>query len=146
MAYWGEAMCDNQPLWFNEDVEKARATLGRLAPTPTERAAKTPTQREKAYIDAVERLFGPGDKRSRNRGYAERMRALAARFPEDDEAAAFYALALLATIPQGERDPAISLRAGEIAGAILKRNPEHPGAAHYALHAYDDGEHAALGL
>ena len=68
------------------------------------------------------------------------------QFPNDDEAAAFYALALLATIPSGQRDPAISLKAGGIALAILKRNPEHPGAAHYALHAFDDGEHAAMGL
>ena len=49
-------------------------------------------------------------------------------------------------IPSGQRNTAISLKAGGIATAILKRNPEHPGAAHYALHAYDDGEHAAMGL
>jgi hypothetical protein len=67
-------------------------------------------------------------------------------FPDDDEAAVFYALALLATIPPDARDPAVSLKAGEIALAVLKRNPEHPGAAHDALHAFDDGEHAAMGL
>jgi len=74
------------------------------------------------------------------------MAALSAQFPDDDEAAAFYALSLLATIPSGERDTAVSLKAGGIAAAILKKNPEHPGAAHYALHAFDDGEHAAMGL
>ena len=51
-----------------------------------------------------------------------------------------------ATIPSGQRDPVTSLKAGGIASAILKKNPEHPGAAHYALHAFDDGEHAAMGL
>jgi hypothetical protein len=66
--------------------------------------------------------------------------------PGDDEAAVFYALALLATIPEGQRNPEISLKAGAIASAVLERNPQHPGAAHYALHAYDDGEHAAMGL
>jgi len=74
------------------------------------------------------------------------MGALSAKFPDDDEAAAFYALALLGTIPPGERNAAVSLKAGAIASAILKKNPEHPGAAHYALHAFDDGEHAAMGL
>src|SRR6185295_7987561 len=62
------------------------------------------------------------------------------------DAAAFYALALLATIPEGRREPAVSLKAGGIAAAVLEKNPEHPGAAHYALHAFDDGEHAAMGL
>jgi tetratricopeptide (TPR) repeat protein len=146
MAYWGEAMCFNQPLWRNEDVAKARAALTRLAPTPTERQAKASTAREKAYLTAVERLFGDGPQVSRDAAYADRMADLTRRFPLDDEAAAFYALALLATIPENGRNPAVSLKAGAIADAILKKNPEHPGAAHYALHAYDDGEHAAMGL
>jgi tetratricopeptide (TPR) repeat protein len=74
------------------------------------------------------------------------MAELSRIYPEDDEASAFHALALLATIPSSQRNPAVSLKAGTIASSILKKNPEHPGAAHYALHAYDDGEHAALGL
>jgi tetratricopeptide (TPR) repeat protein len=146
MAYWGEAMSYNQPLWYNENLDKARAALARLAPTPAARQAKAPTAREKAYLDAVERLFGDGNKPARDRAYRDRMAALSAQYPEDNEAAAFYALSLLATIPSGERDTAVSLKAGGIAAAILKKNPEHPGAAHYALHAFDDGEHAAMGL
>jgi tetratricopeptide (TPR) repeat protein len=145
MAYWGEAMSYNQPLWYNESPDKARAALGRLAP-PAARQGKAPTAREKAYLDAVERLFGDGGKPVRDRAYRDRMAALSAQYPEDDEAAAFYALSLLATIPSGERDTAVSLKAGGIAAAILKKNPDHPGAAHYALHAFDDGEHAAMGL
>jgi tetratricopeptide (TPR) repeat protein len=146
MAYWGEAMCYDQPLWYHEEVAKARAVLDRLAPTAPARQAKAPTLREKGYLDAVDRLFGFADKSSRNAAYAARMLDLTRAFPDDDEAAAFYALALLATIPSGERNPSVSLKAGAIATAILKRNPQHPGAAHYALHAYDDGEHAAMGL
>ena len=146
MAYWGEAMCYNQPLWYNENLEKARAALARLAPTPEARARKAPDARERAYLTAVERLFGDGDKPTRDHEYAARMAALVRQYPADDEAAAFYALALLGTIPSGERRPAISLQAGAIAAAILERNPQHPGAAHYTLHAYDDGEHAAMGL
>ncbi len=148
MAYWGEALAYNQPLWYNENVDKARAAMAKLAPTrPRGQTPVTaPTAREQGYLDAVQRLFGDGDKTSRARVYAERMAQLHAQFPDDDEAAALYALALLATIPEGERNPTVSLKAGAIAAAILKRNPEHPGAAHYALHAFDDGEHAAMGL
>jgi tetratricopeptide (TPR) repeat protein len=152
MAYWGEALAYNQPLWFNEDIAKARAALAKLRSTPsrgqTRSSGLTPnaTAREKGYLDAVERLYGPGDKAARDRAYADRMGELSRQFPDDDEAAAFYALALLATIPAGERNPAVSLKAGGIALAILKKNPQHPGAAHYALHAFDDGEHAAMGL
>ena len=143
MAYWGEAMCDNQPLWFHEDLAKARDALTRLRAA---RAARRVTAREDGYVDAIERLFGAGDKPARDRAYAVRMGELSRAYPADDEAAAFYALALLATIPPARPDPTVSLRAGAIASAILKRNPRHPGAAHYALHAYDDGRHAAMGL
>ncbi|MCU1385436.1 MAG: putative system TPR-repeat lipoprotein, partial [Acidobacteria bacterium] len=146
MAYWGEALAYNQPLWLNENFDKARATLQRLGPTRAARAAKAPTMREKSFLDAVERLYGDGDKRSRDRAYADRMAQLHREFPRDDEAAAFYALALLSTIPAGERNLPVSLAAGEIALAILVHNPEHPGANHYALHAFDDGEHAARAL
>jgi tetratricopeptide (TPR) repeat protein len=146
MAYWGEALCYSQPLWYNENVAKAREALARLAPARPARAATAPTAREKGYLDAVERLFGEGDRAGRQRAYADRMAILHGEHPEDDEAALFYALALLATIPEGARRPAISMQAGALALAVLKRNPAHPGAAHYALHAYDDGEHNRLGL
>jgi tetratricopeptide (TPR) repeat protein len=150
LAYWGEAMAYNQPLWYNENVEKARAALNRLAPTRDARQAKARTAREKGYLDAVERLFGAqgarDDKRARDRAYADRMAELHQQFPDDDEAALFYALALLSTIPANQRNAEISLKAGGIALDVLKRNGQHPGAAHYALHAFDDGEHAAMGL
>src|SRR5205809_337871 len=131
MAYWGEAMAYNQPLWYNENLEKARAALARLAATPEARARKAPTAREQGYLSAVEQLYGAGDKSTRDRAYAERMAALAARSPGDYEAAAFSALALRGTIPSGARRPEISLKAGAIAAAILERNPQHPGAGHY---------------
>jgi tetratricopeptide (TPR) repeat protein len=146
LAFWGEALSYDQPLWYNESVDKARTALARLAPTPAARQAKAPTAREKGYLEAVERLYGTGDEAGRNRAYSERMAELSRAFPQDDEAALFYALSLLASIPNGQRNPEISLKAGAIASAVLKRNPDHPGAAHYALHAYDDGEHAAMGL
>jgi tetratricopeptide (TPR) repeat protein len=146
MAHWGEALSYSQPLWYNEDVTRARDALTRLAPTPAARAAKAPTPREKGWLDAVERLFGDGDRSARQRAYADRMALLARDFPDDDEAQTFHALALLATIPEGERRPDVSLKAGAIAAAVFKKNPQHPGAAHYMLHAYDDGEHNGQAL
>jgi tetratricopeptide (TPR) repeat protein len=156
LAYWGEALSYNQPLWLNENLDKARAVLERLRavqrPGQTQGQSRgpaplaAPTARERGYLEAVERLFGAGDKKSRDLAYADRMGQLHAQFAEDDEASAFYALALLSTIPPGERNLPVSMKAGEIALAVLKRNPEHPGANHYALHAFDDGEHAARAL
>ena len=146
MAYWGEALSYSQPLWDNEEVGKGREALARLAPTTSARAAKAPTAREKRWLEAVERLYGEGDRATRQRAYADRMAQVARDFPEDDEAQTFYALALLGTIPQGERKPDVSLKAGAIASAVFKKNPQHPGAAHYMLHAYDDGEHNAQAL
>ena len=68
LAYWGEALSYNQPLWYHEEVGKARAALARLAPSPAARQAKAPTAREKGYLDAVERLFGEGDEGSTRPG------------------------------------------------------------------------------
>ena len=135
-----------QPLWYNENLSRARAVLSRLAPTAAARAAKAPTAREQGYLDAVERLFGSGDRLTRLRACADRLALLSAQFPDDDEARLFQALTLLGTIPENTRNPDISLKAGALAAAVLKKNPKHPGAAHYMLHAYDDGEHNAMAL
>ena len=74
------------------------------------------------------------------------MAALARDYPDDHEATVFYALALLATIPENTRNPQISLKAGALAAGVLAKNAQHPGAAHYALHAFDDGVNNRLGL
>ena len=146
MAYWGEALCQWQPLWFNENLPHAREILNRLAPTPAGRLAKAGTPREKAYLTALEQLLGTGSRETRAQRFADALAAIARDYPADDEAQAFESLALLASIPQNTRRPDISLKAGALASAVLKRNSQHPGAAHYMLHAYDDGEHAAMAL
>jgi tetratricopeptide (TPR) repeat protein len=140
MAYWGEAMCYTQPLWFHEDVAGGLAALAKLAPTRDGRAAKAKTRREQMYLTAVEALYGQGNKPARDRAYSEAMAALVAAFPTDDEAKAFHALSLLAMLPRGDAALPLREKAGAIAEAIFKRNPKHPGAAHYILHAYDHGQ------
>jgi tetratricopeptide (TPR) repeat protein len=74
------------------------------------------------------------------------MATLAGKFPQDDEAQAFHALALLATLPRGDQAMPIRERAGAIAEGVFKRNPKHPGAPHYILHAYDHAQLAARAL
>src|SRR6266404_2588634 len=62
MAYWGEALTYNHPLWGEQDLTAARGALVRLAATPEERAAKTATARERDYLASVEKLYGDGEK------------------------------------------------------------------------------------
>jgi tetratricopeptide (TPR) repeat protein len=146
LAYWGEAMSFSQPLWFYEDVPQGRAALAKLGPTPAARIAKAKTPREQAFMRAVEALFGDGNTAARAASHAAIMSRVALDHPADDEAQAFYALALLATLPRGDDALPIRRRAGEIAEKVFARSPNHPGAAHYILHAYDHGSLAARSL
>src|ERR1700729_4006043 len=66
MAYWGEAMTFNHPVWMQQDLASARAALNRLAPSSAMRRSKAQTEREKAYLSAVEILYGDGTKEDRD--------------------------------------------------------------------------------
>jgi tetratricopeptide (TPR) repeat protein len=145
MAYWGEALTYTHPIWVEQDAAAGRAVLQRLGPTPEARATKAPTQREKDYLHAVDILYGEGDKVSRDIAYADAMDQLRKKYPDDLEAAALYAVALMGTC-QHERDYAVYMRAAAVAEEVFAKNPEHPGAIHYLIHAYDDPVHAPLGL
>jgi len=146
LAYWGEAMTYNHPVWNQQDRAAALAALGRLGPTPEARQARAPTGRERGYLAAVERLYGPEEgKARRDTLYSEAMATLAAAYPDDAEAQAFYALSLLG-LSQGDRVVPTYMRAGAIALALLAQYPDHPGAAHYTIHSFDDPDHAPLGL
>ncbi|MFN0180829.1 MAG: hypothetical protein ACKVZ0_18660 [Gemmatimonadales bacterium] len=145
LAYWGEALTHTHPIWNEQDLAQARAVLARLGPTPEARLAKASTPREKAYLEAIERLYGAGGKEHRDTLFAEAMSRVAAAYPNDDEARAFHALSLMG-LSQGVRDVATYMRAGAIALELLQRQPDHPGAAHYVIHAFDDPVHAAIGL
>jgi len=145
MAYWGEAMTYTHAVWNEQDAGAARAALRRLGPNPAARVARAPTPREKAYLRAVEILYGDGSKAHRDTAYADAMATVARDWPNDDDAQLFYALALLG-LNQGDRDIPTYQRAGAIAARVFARNPEHPGAAHYVIHAYDDPAHAQRGL
>lgn len=145
MAYWGESMTYTHPVWDEQDSTAARAALARLGADPNARAAKAPTAREKEYLGAVEILYGAGSKEKRDTLYSAAMAALAQRYPKDVEAQLFYALSLLG-LNQGDRDVPTYLKAGAIAETAFAHHPDHPGAAHYVIHSYDDPDHARIAL
>ena len=147
MAYWGEALSYTQPLWYNEQLARARDVLNQLGPTAAARAAKAPTPREKAYLAAIERLFGAGDRIARFRAICRWLSPSSrATIRTTTKRASSRRWRCLRPFPRAHGSPEISLKAGALASEVLKRNPQHPGAAHYVLHAYDDGEHNAMAL
>ena len=145
MAYWGEALTATHPLWNQDNLAMGRAALAKLAPTPEARAAKAGSARERAYLDAAEKLYGEGTIQERDRAFLQAMEAIAKAWPDDDEAQLFLAQALLG-VTRGERNVDNYLRAAGIAKAVYARNPHHPGAAHYWIHGMDSPEHAAGAL
>src|SRR5882672_9401492 len=145
MAYWGEAMTFNHPIWMAQDLKAARDALNKLAPTPSARRAKAKTDREKEYLDAVEILYGDGSKEQRDFRFEDAMAKLHARYPDDIDAAAFYGLAILGTAHAG-RDIATYMRAAGVLEEAWMNHRDHPGLVHYLIHSYDDPAHAPLGL
>lgn len=145
MAYWGEAMTYNHPIWMEQDLKAARAALNKLAPTSAERRARAKTDREKAYLDAIEMLYGEGAKERRDFGYETAMAKLHDRYPDDVDATAFYGLSILGTA-HGGRDVATYMRAAGVLEEAWMNHHEHPGLVHYLIHSYDDPAHAPLGL
>ena len=148
MAYWGETLCYNHPLFGSPpDDDNPRAVLRRLGATRDERLAKAPTDREKGFLEAVEILWGDGDYDDRRVAYMEAMRRLYDRYLEDDEVATFYTVALLsASRALGDQTFRLEMQAGALALKVFGANTDHPGAPHYAIHAFDDPIHAPLAL
>ena len=140
MGYWGEAMAHNHPLWSEQDISAARAVIAKIKETPKL------TDRERAYIGALRRLYGDGDKRSRDAAYSVAMERIYLDYPDDLDAAAFYSLSLLGRVTGEDKSYRLQARAGAIALEVYRKNPSHPGAAHYIIHAFDDPEHAILAL
>ena len=145
MAIWGEALTLNHPLWADQDRTEALTVLAKLPPE----AERKITEREQAFLDAVEILYGfgeenPGDKPSRDIAYMMAMQRAHEAYPDDLEAASFYGLSILGSVY--ERDFRTYMRAAAILEEVFAKQPRHPGAAHYLIHSYDDQVHAPLGL
>lgn len=146
MAYWGLAMSYYHPLWAPPDtdalrkgaeaVEKAKAVAGGSA-------------REKDYIAAIEVFYKDWEKvdhKARSLAYSKAMEQLHERYPDDKEAAVFYALSLIATAPPTDKTYARQKKAAEILERVSVEMPDHPGVIHYIIHAYDSPPLAHLAL
>lgn len=143
MSYWGEAMTYNHPLWSEQDYDKGIEALTKLK---NKQSAANITELENDFIKGIHILYeSDSSKVQRDKNYADFMSSLNKKYPDNHEVAAFYALSLLGSVPDG-RDEITYGKGADIANGILKENPKHPGALHYLIHSYDDPEHAKLAL
>jgi len=144
MAYWGQAMSLYQQLWA--PPETPDLLRGRdLAHKAIEAKARTP--RERDYINAVAVFYRDTDRRTqdvRAKAYSQAMEKVYRKYPKDHEAAAFYALSILGT--SSGTDLVSAKKAIAILKPLLAEEPNHPGIAHYIIHACDSPELAQTGL
>lgn len=146
IAYWGIAFS----LLLNPHTPTPAPNLAPgLAALEKARSIGAKTQRERDYIDALFVLYADYDKTTygqRAQKYLEAMEALAHRYPDDDEAQIAFALALSITVPPHDKTYANQLKGAAILEPIFKRQPRHPGVAHYLIHLYDYPQIAEKGL
>ncbi len=147
IAHWGVAMAalENPFGWPPSPKMLADGS----AAVARARAAGAKSPREVDYIAAIEVFYKDHDKvehRTRAVAYEKAMEQLAARYPDDREAAIFYALALNATAVATDKTYAQQLKAASILEAVFREQPDHPGAAHYLIHSYDYPAIAEKGL
>jgi tetratricopeptide (TPR) repeat protein len=140
MGYWGEAMTYNHPLWSEQDIDAAGKVLAKI------KESSKLTERERAYLNAVKLLYGEGDKSARDAAYSAAMEKIYRAHPDDLDAAVFYSLSLLGRVRPEDKSYRLQAKAGAIALDVYQKNPNHPGAAHYIIHAFDDPDHAILAL
>jgi tetratricopeptide (TPR) repeat protein len=138
MAHWGVAMTLFQPLWPTRpgpaDLERGTHEIAAA------RAAPRQSERERQFIAAAAAFYdntGAPQYWDRVRRWEAAMEKVHASLPGDDEATLFYALAHLAVAPPDERQKAYADRAAELLLPVYRRNPDHPGAMHYLVHATD---------
>ncbi len=149
LAYWGEALSHYEGHHFSAsstDLPAGRKALEKLGRSRKDRLDKAPNARERGFMEAVELLFGAGTAEERTLAYSEAMGQLADANPEDHEAASLYSLSLMRTRVRGPDSVREDMQAGAIAQMVFRANPDHPGAAHYIIHAYDDPVHAPIAL
>jgi len=146
MAHWGVAMSLWHQLWNNPDAATTKRGLGEV-----EKAEKLhpKTARERDYIEAIGAFYRDASKKDhdlRAKAYSNAMEKVYASYPDDHEAAAFYALSLLASEPEHDATFANQKKAAAILEKLFAAEPDHPGVAHYLIHTYDKPQLAEQGL
>jgi len=146
IAYWGIALS----LLLNPHTATPKPNLAPgLAAIEKAKELGAKTQRERDYIDALALLYSDYDKltyQQRAQKYLLAMESLAQRYRDDDEAQIAYALALSVTAPPDDKTYSYQLKGAAILEPIFKRQPHHPGVAHYLIHLYDYPTLAEKGL
>ncbi|HEY0770817.1 MAG TPA: hypothetical protein VGD31_10830, partial [Sphingobacteriaceae bacterium] len=146
MAYWGVAMSNYHPLWApptTDELTKGSKTI-KLA-----RTLEATADRDREYLEAVATIFDDFenlDHKTRVGKFVQAAEAIYKKYPDDKEAAIFYALALRASADPADKSFTNQLRAGEILESLFPNEPNHPGVAHYLIHNYDYPELAEKGL
>jgi Tfp pilus assembly protein PilF len=136
IAHWGVAMTQLNPLWAPATQQQHAAARDAITRA---RALEIPTERERMYVAAIAAYFDGEDLGHRDRlaRWERAQHELFAAYPDDVDAAAFFALSHLAVAPPDERGVAYRTRGGELLEPLLAAHPEHPGLYHYLIHLYD---------
>jgi hypothetical protein len=150
MGHWGVAMTLFHPVWAAanpaaapspDELQRGAAAVERA------KALGGGDEREKAYIQAVDAFYSTaGDYATRALAFETAMEGVHRRHPRDQEAAIFYALALLGNAPPTDKTYARQKQAAALLNAVLPQEPEHPGVAHYIIHSFDYPPIAELAL
>jgi len=146
IAYWGIAL---SLLWNPHVPTPAKNLAEGAAVIAKAQAVGAKSQRERDFIDALAVLYADHEKvphGARMQAYLKAMEALAARYPNDDEAQIFYGITLNAAASANDKTYANQLKGAAILEPIFKRQPRHPGVAHYLIHLYDTPALATKGL
>jgi tetratricopeptide (TPR) repeat protein len=147
IAHWGVAASYYHPLWAPPsaaELEKGRAAVA------SAKAAGARSPRERDYVDAIDSFYRNSDTldhKTRALAYSAALEQLHKRYPDDREAAVFYALSLVA-VGTMDKDPEFAKEksAGAILNQVLAQAPNHPGVAHYLIHSFDYPALADLAL
>ncbi|HEU4632608.1 MAG TPA: hypothetical protein VFS22_01400, partial [Flavisolibacter sp.] len=137
MAYWGVAMSNYHPLWApptQDELQKGSKAIA-IAQSIGQKS-----NREAAHIDALASFykdFENTDHKTRSAAWETAMEKLYTTYPDDKEAAIFYALSLVATADPADKEFVRQKKAGEILNNIYPAQPNHPGIIHYIIHTYD---------
>jgi len=147
MAYWGAAMCNFHPLWeapSENDLQKGARIISLARSLIEDKSSK-----ESDYLEAIATIYDQWDKldhRTRVIKFEKASQLIFEKYPNDNEAAIFYALALRTSADPGDKTFANQKKAGQILNTLFESNPNHPGIAHYIIHNFDYPELADLAL
>ena len=147
MAHWGIAMSIWHQLWNEPDAKVIKRGLEEA--TTAKKLGQKATAREQGYVAAIAAFYSDSaksDHAARAKAYSDGMKKVYEAYPDDHEAATFYALSLLASEPHHDATFANRKAAAAILEKLFATEPDHPGVAHYLIHSYDKPQLAQLGI